>query len=121
LPRTTLTGNPPHALNASGVSTPGTLLMSFIAADVGNGNQFVATGNDILLIWNSDGAITYTVSILSAPDQYGRKADITNYSLAAGEHDNILITNASLFKQADGNVYVNGSNVAVKFYVLNII
>lgn len=55
---------------------------TFTAADVDNGNQFIATGKEMLLVKNV-GATTRSITLNSASDLYGREADITE-TVAAG-------------------------------------
>lgn len=74
LPKTTLAGSYP-----GGSVTP-----TFTAADVDNGNQFIATGKELLLVRNV-GATTRSITLNSASDNYGREADITE-TVAAGAY-----------------------------------
>jgi hypothetical protein len=97
----------------------GTADVTLTAADTTNFNYFAASGNDLLIAYNS-GASPYTVTITSMPDQYGRSGDIATYSVAAG-----VVSVFGPFKrdgwvQADGNIYLQASNVAVKFGVITL-
>ena len=58
--------------------------LTMTAGDVG-GDQFVATGRDLVVVYNSGGA-TYYITIESTDDPYGREGDITQYDVGAGEH-----------------------------------
>ena len=58
---------------------------AFTAADEVNGNAFVCSGRELVLMRNDHATDAATVTIASAPDPYGRTKDITAYSLAAGE------------------------------------
>jgi hypothetical protein len=105
-------------LPASGAVSPA-LAATFVAADSGNGNQFTASGRDLIIVHNTDvGA--QTLSIASAPDASGRKADVVAYSIAAGAHIDVLITAASLFTQTDGTIQLNASANTVKFLILSL-
>jgi hypothetical protein len=53
------------------------------AADVANGNMFVANGNDLMVIHNTAGS-DYTFTVTSTVDAYGRTKDITTETIAAG-------------------------------------
>lgn len=57
--------------------------LTFAACDIVNGNRVVmSTGRALVMFQNTDvGAVTVTIS--SSPDDYGRKADITAFSIAA--------------------------------------
>jgi hypothetical protein len=72
LPKTSLAGSYP-----GNSVTP-----TFTAADVDNGNQFIATGKELLLVKNV-GSTTRSITLNSASDSYGREADITE-TIAAG-------------------------------------
>ncbi len=90
--------------------------LNFQAADASNLNQFAPAGDD-LIIFNNTGASPYTVTITSAPDQYGRTGDITTYSLAAGDIAAFRVKSQG-WVQTDGKVYLQASNAAVKFAVV---
>ncbi len=91
----------------------------FTAADVANKNQFKPTGKELIIAWNS-GASPYTVTVTSAPDEKGRSGDITAYSLAAADIAVIGPLEIKGWRQTDGYVYWEASNVAVKFAVISL-
>lgn len=88
------------------------------AADVGNGNQFVPSGRDLLIAHNTGGS-AYTVTVDSVPDpHYGREGDITTYSVGAGERAIFGPFKRAGWVQSDGYIYVNGSNALIYFGVV---
>jgi hypothetical protein len=89
------------------------------AADVANGNDVVASGNDLLIIQNS-GASTYTATIASVSDEKGRTGDITAYSLAAGDFAVFYFGNGNGWQQTTGKYNLDASNAAVKFALLKL-
>lgn len=91
----------------------------FAAADVANKNQWLPTGKDLLIAWNS-GASPYTISLTSAADPQGRTGDIAPYSLAAADIAVIGPIGSVGWVQSDGYVYVEASNAAVKFAVISL-
>ncbi len=91
----------------------------FTAADVGNGNQFIPSGDDLLIVTNSDGANPYTFTVTSAPDPLGRIGNIDTYSLGAGEFADFRLKKTG-WMQPDGNIYISASNAAIKFAVLSL-
>jgi hypothetical protein len=93
--------------------------VTMAAADIGNMNYFPASGNDLLIAYNS-GASTYTVTITSMPDQYGRSGDIATYSMAAGDIAVFGPFKRDGWVQTDGNIYLQASNAAVKFGVITL-
>lgn len=95
---------------------------TFAAGDLANGNSFVCTGREVLLVLNSDPTNPYTFTVTSVDDEKGRSEDITTYSLAAGEYAavGVGLTNAKGWKQTSGLVYLAVSNAAIKFAVLRL-
>jgi hypothetical protein len=60
---------------------PGDLSVTFTACDATNGNSFFATGQEILLVQNTD-TVTHTFTVSSAPDSLGREdTSLTGYSV----------------------------------------
>lgn len=102
-----------------GTVTAGQLAITFTAADAVNGNSFNITGHEILVIYNSAPSTAYTVTISSVPDQYGRSADITAYSVAAASFAAFSFRGGtSGWKQTDGTVHVTASNSSIEFAVI---
>ncbi len=91
----------------------------FTAADVSNGNSFVSTGRELLLVQNS-GASAYTVTITSVADSLSRTGDITTYSVGAGLFSMFGPFYQSGWKQSDGTVHVTASNAAVLLAVVRL-
>ncbi len=117
MPRTTLTKTTvlgpypilPPAANA--------LDVTFGAADIPNKNQFAPSGDDLILAWNTDAVNPYTITITSAADDKNRTGDVSTYSIGAGEIAAFRVKTAG-WTQADGKVYLEASNAAVKFAVM---
>jgi hypothetical protein len=64
--------------------TAGQLVVAFTACDNVNGNSFVSTGREVLLVDNTAGS-SGTFTVTSQPDALGRSdTSLTAYSLAAG-------------------------------------
>lgn len=91
----------------------------FTAADASNGNSFVSTGRELLLVQNS-GASPYTVTISSVADNLQRTGDITTYSVGAGLFSMFGPFSQPGWKQTDGTVHVTASNAAIKFAVVRL-
>lgn len=60
--------------------------VTFTAGDATNGNKVVMTGKRVLLVFNNGGASPATVTINSSKDAYGRTANISAFSVAAGAY-----------------------------------
>jgi hypothetical protein len=100
--------------------TANALDITFAACDASLKNYFVPSGRDLLLVYNSDATNPYTFTLFSVADAMGRTGDITTYSLSAGETAAVLLTSMNGWVQTDGNVYVDGSNVKIKFAVIRL-
>src|SRR6185437_8102298 len=72
----TIKGPYPGTVNA------GDLAITFTAADIVNLNSFAASGNEVLLVQNTDAA-QQTITLTTKPDGYGRSADISTYAIPA--------------------------------------
>ena len=114
MPRTLLTKtSAPGGYAAAGVS------LTMAAADVGNLNAFQAAGTDLIVAQNT-GGVGYTVTVTSAPDPFGRTKDIATEAIAAGEIRIFGPFPQSGWMQTDGRVYLQASNAAVKFGIIQL-
>lgn len=94
----------------------GTLTMT--AADVGNGNHFQSTNNELLVAWN-DSATPYTVTLTSQISNKNRLGTITAQAIGA---DAILFFGPMIGDgwQTGGIIEVSASNAAVKFGIIKL-
>lgn len=87
-----------------------------------NGNQ-AAFGNfnRLLLLLQNSGAAPYTVTInsLASANVFNRTGDVTTYSLGVGEFMALFIERNG-WVQADGMLYFEATNVAVKAGIFGI-
>lgn len=107
MPRTTLTKT-----TAPGAYTHAGTLLTMTAADASNGNQFVATGKDLIVAYNSAG-LTYTITVTSSADPYGRTKDITAENITAGQYKIFGPLETVGWIQSDGKIYITASNAGV--------
>jgi hypothetical protein len=91
----------------------------FTAADVANGNQFQATGRDVLLAWNTD-ASGHTLTLTSVADALGRLGHVTAYAIAAGKIAAFKWDSLPGWAQPDGSIQINSDNALVKFAILSL-
>jgi hypothetical protein len=91
----------------------------YTAADASNGNSFVSTGRELVLVNNSGGS-AYTVTFTSVVDSVNRTGDITTYSVGAGLFSVFGPFAMNGWKQTDGTVHVTASNAAIKFAVIRL-
>lgn len=115
MPRTSLT--PIAAPGSYPTVSANSLDAALTAADTGNKNQFTASGNDLILAFNS-GATPYTVTVTSVADPCNRTQDISAYSLGASELMVIGPMKLAGWCQTDGKIYLEANNAAVKFAIL---
>ncbi len=116
MPRTTI--NPtscPGPYPIAAVDLP------FVAADIVNKNQVKWTGKELVIAWNTDGVNSYTATVSSANDSHNRSGNIGPKTIAAGA---VAIMAGPLpndgWRQSDGYIYCEASNVAVKFAVITL-
>jgi hypothetical protein len=96
-----------------------TLDFTFAASDNVNGNSFPASGNDLLVVQNTNaGAQTFTVR--SAPDPQGRSIDIATYQVGIGLFSVFKLSQQVGWVQPDGNIYLDSSNANIKFAIFKM-
>ena len=88
------------------------------AADATNKEQFVPSGDDLVIVHNT-GASPYTVTFTSMADDKNRTGDISAYSVGAGEIAAFRFKKPG-WMQSDGRVYMEASNAAMKYAVLQL-
>lgn len=115
--RTALSVQTPTSLLAGALGA-GAAKLTFTAADVANSNSFPTNGTEYILAWNTHATNAYTVTINSVPDPEGRSGDIATYSLNAGEIHAFGKMQLSMWRQVDGNVYLQASNASVQFAIV---
>ncbi len=89
------------------------------AADVANKDQFAPSGDDLVIVHNT-GAAPYTVTFTSVADEFKRTGDVGAYSLGAGELAFFRFKKPG-WLQSDGNIYIEASNAAVKWAVIQLV
>lgn len=104
-------------LNNYAVS-PGDLTLTFTACDASNGNSFLFTGYEIVIVKNTDtSAHTFTIS--SVPDQLGRSdTSLTGYSVAASASSIIEMKYTTGWLQSGGTAYMSCSSNLISFAVV---
>lgn len=101
--------------------TPGTLALAlaFAASDASNGNSFVASGKEIVVLYNSDSA-PHTVTFDSVADGFGRTGDITAYNVPAGTYAMFNVGQLTGWKQADGTFRLQTSDATLKVAIIRL-
>jgi hypothetical protein len=113
--RTTLT--PVTMVNMyAGVPSATTLDFTPAAGDNTNGNDFVATSDQVLFVQNTAGA-PGTFTLKGAPDRYGRSVDVGPYTVAASGFSAVYIPYDG-FVQSDGKIRIDCSAATMKFAIL---
>ncbi len=87
-----------------------------------DGDTFACTGRQVLLVKNTHATDPQTVTIDSVDDGQNRQADITTYSLAAGEYAafGVGLTNETGWKTAAGIVNLDCSSADIYYAVLTL-
>ncbi len=92
---------------------------AFTGTSGDDGNQFVASGRDIVIVRN-DNVGAQTVTFSSVDDPFGRTGNIAAYSLAAGEYAIFGAFNVDGWRQADGKMYLEASAADVFCAVIRL-
>src|SRR5215475_4764408 len=87
------------------------------ATAVPDGFSFIQTGRDLLQIKNSHASSPWTFTIKSQPDDLNRVGDIGPYTLQAGEVTKPLLINNKGFRDGNGAVTVQVSDLSVQIAV----
>jgi hypothetical protein len=98
--------------------TAGDLAVTPVAMDATNGNSFVATGREILLIQNTD-ASAHTFAITSVADALGRSdSSLSAYSVPANSFVAIQMNTLAGWIQPTGVVNMTTSSALLKIVIL---
>lgn len=95
---------------------------TFAAGTVSDGDTFVCTGRELLLVKNTEVADPKTITITSVDDETNRSENITSYSLAAGDYAvfGVGLTNSKGWKSTAGTIRITVSAATVKVAVLRL-
>lgn len=94
--------------------------ITMTAADVSNGNDFVASGTQLIIAQNTDGASARTVTITSVADPVtGRTGNVAAQSLAVSEI-RIFMVQPRGWADSNGKINLSASNAAIKFGIINL-
>jgi hypothetical protein len=105
--------------NAPGNYADSGVALTFDAADTVNDNAFEASGNDLIIAYNS-GVSDGTVTIYSVEDEKGRKGDITAETVAVGTYRIYGPFPRPGWKQADDKIYLEASTSDIQFAVVKL-
>lgn len=92
---------------------------TYASSDNSNGNYFVGTGRELVLVRNTAGA-PGTVTFTSVADELGRKGDITTYSVGAGEFSMYWFGKLPGWAQTGSQIYIDTSASTVTIAVIRI-
>lgn len=98
----------------------GDLTLNQVAMDAANGNSFPATGQEIIIVQNTDSsAHTFTVS--SVADNLGRvDSSLSSYSVGASGIVVIQMKQLAGWLQVNGNVNLAASSNMLKISVVRL-
>lgn len=91
---------------------------TYLAADVGNKEQVVLTGKELILAKN--GATPRTITISSVDDDFNRKEDVTAYAIGANEFAMFGPFLTPGWRQTDGKLYFEANSTEVEFAVIKL-
>jgi hypothetical protein len=119
MPRTVLT---PQVVKGPypGTVAADALDITWAAGDDVNGNEFAFTGRELILVRNDDAAAQTVTFLSSATPQFNRTADITAYSLAAGEYAAFWAGALPGWVQSGSKFNIDLSDPDLKFAILRL-
>lgn len=94
--------------------------LTMAAGDVANGNYFVLTGKEILVMYNSSADTAYHVTIHSVDDSFGRQEDITEVDIPFGTYRMFGPIYLEGWAQTNNWLHVNVENAAILLGVIVI-
>ena len=99
----------------------GTADFTFAAGTPSDGDTFVCTGRELLIVNNTDVA-TKTITVVATDDETNRAESITTYSLAAGDFAafGVGLTNAKGWKSSTGTIRITVEDADIKVAVLRL-
>ncbi len=100
-------------------ATPCTTL-SWTAADTSDFNRFRLSGQELLLVRNVHGVTTYSYTLHTVADPFGRTRDMTAHNILAGAVHCLARLPITGFRQSDGYVWISGNNSNIQFAVLDM-
>lgn len=118
MPRVTLTKQVPLGPYPTLPVGAGTMTLTETAADATNKEQFVPSGDDLIIAHNI-GASARTISFTSVADEQKRTGDVTAYSIAAGGIAVFRMKKPG-WLQTDGKIYIEANNAEVKWAVVQL-
>lgn len=119
MPRVTLTKQVPVGPYPALPVAANALDIVLTAADVTNKEQFVPSGDDLVIVQNS-GVSAFTITFTSAIDPATKRTgDISAFSLGAGEIAAFRFKQNG-WMQPDGRIYIEANNAAIKWAVLQL-
>lgn len=92
---------------------------TWTAADAVNKNEFTLTGEEIILIHNTDGANPHNVTLSSVDDERGRQEDVTE-AVAASAYMAFPATALTGWIQTDGKFYLEADDAQIEFAILRL-
>ena len=94
--------------------------VTMTAANVADKNEFVMSGDDLLLVQNTDPTNPYTFTISSIADDLKRTGDVGPYTLQAGDIAHFKFSQLKGWMQSGNKCYIEANNAAIKFGVLTL-
>lgn len=119
MPRQTITKQVPYGPYPTLPVAANAMDLNQLVADPVNKEQFAPSGDDLVIAHNT-GASPYTITFTSAADEFKRTGDVSAYSLGVGELAFFRFKKPG-WLQTDGNIYIEASNAAVKWSVIQLV
>ena len=112
---------PQNVLSPWAAYGAGTADITFAAGTPSDGDTFVCTGRELLIVNNTDVAAK-TITVVATDDETNRAESITTYSLAAGDFAafGVGLTNSKGWKSSTGTIRITVEDADIKVAVLRL-
>lgn len=94
--------------------------IALAALDDVNGNDFVGSGDDLLIVYNASASQAETFTLDSKPGREAREADISAYSLGQDELAAFRFSDLTGWADTVGKINITGSSDDLKVAVLRL-
>lgn len=94
--------------------------LAFVAGDVANGNDFVTTGREIVLVWNTSADTAYDFTVTPAADRFGRVGTSIVHEVDFAAVSMFGPFPLEGWRQTDGKIWLAVENAALTIAVVRL-
>lgn len=105
-------------VTVTGLNAAASNLLAWTAADVANGNSYVCTGRELVLVRNVSGVTAADITVTSVADRLGRTATFVEEIAPGTTH--VLMRGIDGWRQTDRTVLLSGETVDIQFSIIRL-